>query len=162
MAQTIIFMRHAEYSRDFGANAGKLTPNGIQMARHMAMKLKNFGINPDVCIFSNAIRAIQTKDLIIEAAEFKPQYVLEEKSINECWDFEPMVDAINFFPDAKCILIIGHNPIMGALGSMIGHKKGIFTPGSFMVVEYSPKVDSRNICNSADAKLLYEEIAIYN
>jgi len=162
MAQTIIYMRHAEYSRDFGANAGKLTPNGIQMAKEMSLKMKNFGLNPDVCIYSNAIRAIQTKDHVLEAAQFNPEFQIEEKSINECWDFEPMVDAINLFPDAKCILIVGHNPIMGALGSMIGHKKGIFTPGSFMVVAYSAKIDARTICNSADANLLYEEIAVYH
>lgn len=161
MTQTIIFMRHAEYSRSFGENAGRLTNNGIQMAKDMAMKLKDFGLNPDTCIFSNAIRAIQTKDIILETAGFSPTHVLEEKSINECWDFDPMADAVNLFPDAKCVLIVGHNPIMGALGSMIGRHKGIFTPGSFLVVEYSAKINSRNICNSAEAKVIYEEIAVY-
>ena len=161
MSQTIIFMRHAEYSRDFGENAGKLTNRGIQMAKDMAMKLKNLGLNPDTCIFSNAIRAIQTKDLILETANFQPTNCLQEKSINECWDFDPMVDAVNLFPEAKCVLIVGHNPIMGALGSMIGIKKGIFSPGSFIVVEYVEKLNTRNICNSADANVIMEEIAVY-
>lgn len=162
MTQTIIYMRHAEYSRDLSSNSGKLTPRGIKMAEFMAKDMSSKGLKPDVCVFSNAIRAIQTKNVVLETAKFGAIQEFEEKNINECWDFEPMVDVINLFPDARCILLVGHNPIMGALASLLLRNHGIFTPGSYLVVEYSAKISSRNICNSAEAKVLFNELAQYD
>lgn len=154
-------MRHAEYFRDFSSNSGKLTSRGMQMAEDMARDMVKKGLNPEVCIFSNATRAIQTKDLVLQTAKFPSITEFEEKNINECWDFEPMVDVINLFPDAQCILIVGHNPILGALASLLLQNNGVFTPGSYLVVEYSAKINSHNICNSAVAKVLFSEIADY-
>ncbi len=155
-------MRHAEYFRDFSSNSGKLTPRGIKMAQYMAKDMVAKGLNPDVCVFSDAIRAIQTKDVILQTANFKTITEFEEKNIYECWDFEPMVDVINLFPEAQCILIVGHNPIMGAIASLLLQTHGIFQPGSYLVVEYSAKINTRNICNSADAKVLFSEMAVYH
>lgn len=154
-------MRHAEYFRDFSSNSGKLTPRGIKMAEAMALNLVAKGLKPDVCIFSNAIRAIQTKDVVLESANFKPLQEFEESNINECWDFDPIVDVINLFPEAECVLLVGHNPMLGALSSLLMENHTVFNPGSYFVVEYSAKINSNNICNSAVAKVIHYEMANY-
>lgn len=167
MTKTIIYMRHAEYHRTIGLNSGTLTERGKEMALDMGLIMYSREFNPDVCIFSNAIRAKQTKDLVLQAYQDKDDYdfskliQFEEKNINETWDLDPFVDVISLFPDAKCILIVGHNPAIGALAGMLTSTTSVFTPGSFIAVEYPSEITMATICNRRECKVVLEERAIY-
>lgn len=167
MTKTIIYMRHAEYHRSFGANSGTLTERGNEMALDMGLFMYSREFNPDVCIFSNAIRAKETKDLVLQAYQDKDDYdfskliQFEEKSINETWDLDPIVDVIALFPEAKCILIVGHNPAIGAIAGILTSSTSVFTPGSFIAVEYSSEITNATICNRHECKVVLEERAFY-
>ncbi len=167
MGQIIIYMRHAEYHRTIGEKSGTLTERGKYMANDMGLFLYSHELNPDVCIFSNAIRAKETKDLVLQAYQNKDDYdfskliQFEEKSINETWDLDPFVDVIALFPEAKCILIVGHNPAIGALAGMLTSTTSVFTPGSFIAVEYPSEITMDTICNRHITKVLLEERALY-
>jgi len=167
MGQIIIYMRHAEYHRTIGEKSGTLTERGKYMAKDMGLFLYRHELNPDVCIFSNAIRAKETKDLVLQAYQDKDDYdfskliQFEEKKINETWDLDPFVDVIALFPDAKCILIVGHNPAIGALAGMLSENLGNFTPGSFIAVEYHAEITMSTICNRASCNIILEDRAIY-
>lgn len=167
MGQLIVYMRHAEYHRTIGSNSGTLTNRGRLMAIDMGQFLYGQEINPDVCIYSPAIRAKETKDLVLEAYQNKDDFnfdqliQFEESNINECWELDPFVDAINLFPQAKCILIVGHNPAMGALAGKLSKSTEMFTPGSFIAVEYNSEITMGTICNSTNCKVILEDRAIY-
>ena len=167
MGQVIIYMRHAEYHRTIGEKSGTLTERGRQMATDMGIFMYGQELNPDVCVFSPAIRAKETKELVLQAYQNKDDFDFEklvqyeEPKINECWELDPFVDVINLFPEAKCILIVGHNPAIGVLAGMISKSMENFTPGSFIAVEYSAEISMGTICNTGNCKILLQDRAFY-
>ena len=84
---------------------------------------------------------------------------LEVAELNECWDFDPIVSVLLENQSAKCILIVGHNPIMGALGNMLSNSTVRFNPGSFMVVQYNKPIDRFSVADHQAINMLEFELA---
>jgi phosphohistidine phosphatase SixA len=154
-------MRHGEYDRMATTKKpGSLTPYGEETSRIVGEYLFDNNYIPDLCVFSNAIRAKETKEIVLNGLSKKGNLNLDEISqlevpeLNECWDFDPIVSVLLENQSAKCILIVGHNPIMGALGNMLSNKTVRYNPGSFMVVQYKAPIDKFSVADHQAIEML--------
>lgn len=166
MKQTVIYMRHGEYDRMAETKKpGSLTEYGEETSKIVGEYLFDKNYIPDLCVFSNAIRAKETKEILLNSLCKKGNLNLGEISqlevpeLNECWDFDPIVTVLEENQSAKCILIVGHNPIMGALGNMLSNSTVRFNPGSFMVVQYNVPVDRFSVADHQAIDMLDIQLA---
>jgi len=165
MKQTVIYMRHGEYDRMAETKKpGSLTPYGEETSKIVGECLFDKNYIPDLCVFSNAIRAKETKEILLNSLCKKGNLnlgeitQLEVPELNECWDFDPIVSVLLENQSAKCILIVGHNPIMGALGNMLSNSTVRFNPGSLMVVQYNVPVDRFSVADHQAIDMLYMQL----
>ena len=166
MTQTVIYMRHGEYDRMAATKKpGSLTPYGEETSKTVGEFLFDKSYIPDLCVFSNATRAKETKEIVLNTLCKKGGLnladitQLEVAELNECWDFDPIVSVLLENQSAKCILIVGHNPIMGALGNMLSNSTVRFNPGSFMVVQYNKAIDRFSVADHQAINMLEFELA---
>ena len=166
MKQTVIYMRHGEYDRMAQTKKpGSLTPYGEETSKTVGEFLFDKSYIPDLCVFSNATRAKETKEILLNSLckkgnlKLNDIQQLEVPELNECWDFDPIVAVLKENQEAKCILIVGHNPIMGALGNMLINRTARFNPGSFMVVQYNVPVTNLSVADHNAIDMLDFELA---
>jgi phosphohistidine phosphatase SixA len=166
MKQTVIYMRHGEYDRMAQTKKpGSLTPYGEETSKTVGEFLFNQSYIPDLCVFSNATRAKETKEILLNSLckmgnlNINEITQLEVPDLNECWDFDPIVAVLEENQSAKCILIVGHNPIIGALGNMLSNSTVRFNPGSFMVVQYNVPIDRFSVADHHAIDMLEIELA---
>jgi len=165
MKQTVIYMRHGEYDRMAQTKKpGSLTPYGEETSKIVGEYLFDKNYIPDLCVFSNAIRAKETKEILLNSLCKKGDLKLDEiaqlevPDLNECWDFDPIVAVLEENQSAKCILIVGHNPIMGALGNMLNNSTVRFNPGSFMVVQYIAPINKFSVADHQAIDMLDQQL----
>ncbi len=161
MKQIVIYMRHGEYDRMAETKKpGSLTEYGEDTSKIVGEYLFDKNYIPDVCVFSNAIRAKETKEILLNSLCKKGNLNLSEiaqlevAELNENWDFDPIVSVLLENQSAKCILIVGHNPIMGALGNMLSNSTVRYNPGSFMVVQYNAPIDKFSVADHQSIDML--------
>lgn len=140
--KTLILMRHAKAenggfdTRDFDR---KLSEKGKNDADIAAKALKKQIQKIDLIVSSSAKRTLKTAKITalnfgIEKSEIEATEYLYES------DNEPYIHIIRSLNDKKdkTVLIVGHNPTIGAMASILsGYQVPEFKPGSFAVFQIS-------------------------
>lgn len=110
--KTLFLMRHAKSSwdnpdwRDFDRPLNK---RGLEAAQAIGRFIQRNKIEPDVVISSPAVRAKETAELVIEAAELKTDLRFEER-IYEASVLDLMKIIGNIKDQINVALLLGHNP----------------------------------------------------
>lgn len=113
----IHLIRHAEAvdrSQDIPEEHRFLTPRGIKRFRKVARSLKKLGLEPDVILTSPMIRAVQTADILSETLRHKGD-LLVVPQLAARFGPEQLDELLNSYPQAREIVLIGHEPDLGAL-----------------------------------------------
>lgn len=132
----LLLMRHAAAA---GKGAGgsdrerPLTPDGRRAARVLGRRLKSDGASPDHVLCSPARRARETLDGIAEALEGLPPPDFDDALYLA--DSTGLLHRLRAVPaEAKCLLLIGHNPgleelVRGLAGSANAVEAGLPAAG---------------------------------
>lgn len=110
--KTLLLLRHAKPTqtsptgRDFDR---PLVEEGRADASLIGQLLRRRTLTPDIVVCSPAVRAHQTADHVIEAAQFAARLLFHERIYEASADqlIEVVAEAGD---DAETILVVGHNP----------------------------------------------------
>ena len=117
----IHLVRHAEAierSPELPEEHRFLTPRGRNRFRDVASCLKKSWIEPDVILTSPLIRAVQTAEILAQALKFKGE-VLVTALLAHGFQLEHFYELLTGYPQAKEIVLVGHEPEFGALVSYL-------------------------------------------
>lgn len=122
--KTLIILRHAKTEKidPAGDLARELTKPGRRMATEAGREIFEAAGMPDLLVTSNAIRAVQTGDLVAEAMRFTG----ERRVVPEIYGATEaeLVEAIQQFPDEfERIVLVGHNPGLEELANSFRGEK---------------------------------------
>jgi phosphohistidine phosphatase len=115
----LIVIRHAK-TEQLAANdhARGLTDRGRRDAQALGRWLADASIYPDVVLVSSATRAQQTAEIVAGALDPVPQVL----SLDELYGASPpdVIELCAQVPaSAKCAAVVGHNPTMVMLASLL-------------------------------------------
>lgn len=121
MTRTLIILRHAKSDwQTASANDHErpLNARGQRAAAVIGVYLKQQGLAPDLVLTSTAIRARETCAHVLYHGAFDLEPAAEQALYLA--SPERIMQAVRGQPaDARCILVIGHNPGMQALAASI-------------------------------------------
>lgn len=107
----LLLLRHAKTER---AEAGerdrdrKLMQRGRGDAPIVGAYMARHRLIPDLALVSPATRAVETWELVAEALAKAPRMVTDERIYNAGAD--TLVEMIRETPNARTLLVVGHNP----------------------------------------------------
>ncbi len=114
MSKTLMLMRHAKSAHDDPALHDidrPLNKKGIQDSLLMGKFLKKSVGQPDLIVSSPAVRAKETTDGLIDAAEINGPYKVDDQLYTTGSD--TYLSVIQELPQtADNVLIVGHNPVL--------------------------------------------------
>jgi phosphohistidine phosphatase len=146
--KTLIILRHSKTEKinPAGDQARELTKPGRRWATEAGREIFEATGMPDLLVTSNAIRAVQTGDLAIEAMQFTG----ERRVIPEVYGAtqNELIQVIQSFPDDfEKIVLVGHNPGLEELSNSYRSGKAAdhLPTAGWMIVEL-------DISKWADAK----------
>ena len=121
--KTLLMMRHAKSDMDGKVEDRQrpLSKRGKKNAERMGELLKDEKITPDLILASNANRARQTAELVIEAMK----YMGDRCYLNRLYMAEAEAYAqeiVCLHDDVNSLLIIGHNPALESLLQLLTGK----------------------------------------
>lgn len=120
----LVVMRHAR-AEAFAASdlERQLTPSGVADARALAAWLLSVGVRPDRALVSPATRTRQTWDALMEVTGWGVAPEFEDGVYAGVTD--TLLDEIRGTdPDAKTMLLLGHNPAMAYLAQILPDGEG--------------------------------------
>jgi len=95
-----------------------LTPRGRKRFRRVASSLKKSGIDPDIILTSPLIRAVQTAEILAQTLKFKGDLVVTPL-LAHGFQTEELEKLKQGFPRAKELVLVGHEPELGAVTSTL-------------------------------------------
>jgi phosphohistidine phosphatase len=118
----IYFLRHGR-SEEQSAWAGDdrlrpLTQEGETLMRQEAEFLRARKLIPDVIVTSPLTRARQTADIVLEVLQVESRLV-EDDRLAPGFDRDRLVRVIDAHPDARSIMVVGHEPDLSATVSTV-------------------------------------------
>ncbi len=109
----------------------KLDDTGIRQVLIIGKKMITAEVFPDYLICSDALRAVQSAEIIKDTLELN----LEIKTNSELYSASPELYAkiLQYIPDIySSVMIIAHNPVMEEVVSLLtGERKGMGTANLF-------------------------------
>ena len=140
--KTLLLLRHAKSSWDDTSLSDferPLNPRGMQTAPFIGELIAEKGWQPDAILSSPALRAEQTALLAKEAARLTTEIRFDEKIYEAC-QFQLLEVLKGFSSPAGTILLVGHNPGMeGLLSLLTGEMHSIPTAA---LIKVSLNIDS--------------------
>ena len=119
--KTLLLMRHAKSSWDDKVDEDRnrpLSKRGKKNAERMGELLKDEKVKPDLILASNADRARQTAELVIESMKYKgDRCFLNKLYMAEVEVYIQEIQRIS--DDINLVMLIGHNPTLGSLLQMM-------------------------------------------
>ena len=119
--KTLLLLRHAKSSWDAPALDDfdrPLAPRGERDAPRMGRALRERGVLPDLIVCSPAVRARQTCDAFVAAAQLSVEPQLDKAIYGASAD--ELMKLIRGLPaHSACALMVGHNPGMQDLVSRL-------------------------------------------
>lgn len=154
MKQAVV-IRHvtAEATQEnMGDFVREISRTGERQAVYLAQKLREKGLVPDCIITSDAVRAVQTAEIIKGQTGCSGDINADPElydATEDTW-LEILRDQ-----DNACtrIAMVGHNPAMEALTHLLIGKHHKMKPGTAAVIEIDSD-DWRSISQNADTRLL--------
>ena len=98
-----------------------LAPRGFRDSPEMALRLKKRGINPDLILTSDALRALQTAQITAEQLGIGAEKVVINKNLYHAGPDALMRQVRLTGPEVTTLLIFGHNPGMNELIDSLGN-----------------------------------------
>ena len=117
----LMLLRHAK--SDWTAPGARdhdrtLNPRGREAASKMGAYMARHALVPDLIVASSATRVTETLDLVVPAFE-KPPKIVSDRQLYEA-DAASLIAFIKETPrEAHSLLLVGHNPGLGELASML-------------------------------------------
>jgi len=141
--QYLILLRHGESAdkqhsqTDFDRI---LTPRGIDSIQRLATQLSNENLIPDYAIVSPAVRTKQTTQLLFDAMALQLEPHFEDDIYNgDELAYQSLINSVSI--DRKCLLLVGHNPIISSLAGRLTGKTFIsLLPGEAAVLEFEQEI----------------------
>lgn len=121
--KTLLLMRHAKSSMDgkMGDRERPLSKRGKKNAERMGELLLDEKVKPDYILVSNAERARQTAELVIDAMKYQgDRCYLTRLYMAEVDVYVHEIQQLD--DEASVVLVIGHNPALETLLQMISGK----------------------------------------
>lgn len=137
-SRTLWILRHAKAEeappKGGGDHARELKPRGRKAARALGRLLARLEDPPTLALCSDAVRARETAELVLEAGKLACELRLEP-AIYEA-SAETLHDLLRRQPGtAASVLLVGHQPGLGALlGLLLGHEPAL-PPGALASLE---------------------------
>ena len=137
--KTLLVLRHAKSdwgSSQLSDHERPLNGRGSYDAPRMGAWLKQQGMIPDLIISSTAVRALTTAELVAQGCDFEGELRPEQ-------DFylagpPTYIDVLNQLPDSyERVMVVGHNPGMEELLSLLTGKDRTMTTANVAVVDLS-------------------------
>jgi phosphohistidine phosphatase len=122
----VILIRHAvaiDETLELSDPMRMLTSDGRTQARRLGERLHAKGCQPSVVWTSPLVRAVQTAEIVIAAlgvqiaVEVSPCLAPDDSP-------KPLIALLRTLPATACPLVIGHEPNLSALGSLLVNDPG--------------------------------------
>ncbi|MFI6502321.1 SixA phosphatase family protein [Nonomuraea typhae] len=129
--RTLIVLRHAKAAQVPGLadRERPLTERGERDAQRVGAELRALGHRPDVVLCSPALRTRRTAELA-----FPDQEISFERDIYEAYADELLALIRLQDPEARTMVLCGHNPGVHELALGLSGGEFGFRPGSFAVI----------------------------
>ena len=122
MSKDLLILRHAKSSWNTNAPSDfhrGLAPRGRDAAARIAGWLKEHGPLPDRVLASNAVRVVQTLEILLETCPVEAARITLSLDLYGA-SVPAWIDKIKHMPeDVGCLLICGHNPELEALAASL-------------------------------------------
>ncbi|MFG2072019.1 SixA phosphatase family protein [Nonomuraea maritima] len=130
--RTLIVLRHAKAAHVAGLadRERPLTHRGERDAQQVGQELRAAGLDPDVVLCSPAVRTRRTAQLA-----FPGKDISYERDIYEAYADELLEIVRRCEPDARTVVLCGHNPGVHELAVGLAGGDYAFHPGAFAVIE---------------------------
>ena len=116
----LVLLRHAkaEHHARVSDEQRTLTPAGRRQAGEVGSLLVETNLQPDVVLCSSAVRTRQTFERLAPALDVRPDVEYLEDLYRA--DESDVLDAVaDVRPDARTVLVVGHEPIMSGVASLL-------------------------------------------
>jgi phosphohistidine phosphatase len=118
----LYLMRHA-IAADADENTDDyqrpLTEKGRKKLKKIACNLEKLDLELDLIFTSPVLRALQTAELVADTLGIKPNRVNESENLAPLGFADKLVEEINAHEDPENILIVGHEPFLSQLISVL-------------------------------------------
>jgi phosphohistidine phosphatase len=145
----VYILRHAEAVAADNALQDEwryLTETGRVAAGKTCSALVKFGPKPRLTITSPLTRAVQTAEIAAVKA-CRKNVVVASELLLPGGDIDELIEFIKACGDAKRVLLVGHEPQLGALvAALTGHKDAVvlLKKGACVALEIHPEKDDTN------------------
>ena len=140
MIKKVFLLRHAQTA---GKQAGQqdydreLTPEGVRQVNSLGHLMVMGSLIPEFILSSSSRRTRSTTLLLSEALQIPPSQIRYLDSLYEATTTE-WIRQLRQFPDSvSCLLLVGHNPAVSHLASILGNRSIDLPAGGFIVYEFS-------------------------
>jgi phosphohistidine phosphatase len=137
----IHLVRHAEAverSPEIPEEHRFLTPRGRKSFRKIASTLKKTGADPDIILTSPLIRAVQTAEILAQALKFKGDLVVTPL-LAHGFQPEELDKLMQSFPRVKEMVLVGHEPELGAVAGTLLAAGTSFTLPKGAIISFKKK-----------------------
>ena len=93
-----------------------LSAKGKRQARRLGSLLADIGWKPDVILTSPKVRAVDTARIVGRAVAVKPD---DERRLAAGFDLSDIASLLTAHPDAKRVVLVGHDPDFSAVASTL-------------------------------------------
>lgn len=115
----LYLLRHGEaVEQGYSDFDRPLTPLGETRVRMVGHSLVAMGLRPDKVLTSPLVRAKQTAALVVEESKSTVE-IVETSNLIVGTDPMLLVDELNREPEESSILLVGHEPFLGMLISLL-------------------------------------------
>ena len=135
--KTLLILRHAKTQPDApaGDHARELTERGLRNAAVMGAYILTLTVTPDAIITSDAVRALQTAEIVAPAVGFTNSLTVEPRIYGA--DVDTLLALVrSILDEADRAMIIGHNPGFEELAEALAgnHDEGVRLPTAGLAV----------------------------
>ena len=139
MSRTLLVLRHAKaLANDDGGDAARaLAPGGERDAERVGLWLHEEGLIPDHVVCSPARRAAETAAHVCRGVGFGADRIRQDARIYEA-ALDTLVSVLRDTPpEARCMLLVGHNPGLGGLIAALTGLPAALNPADMAVIGYA-------------------------
>ncbi len=145
--KTLYLFRHGEAEANKCSDYDReLTEKGITMTEMMGRHLKSSGVVIDVIISSGAPRALSTAETIAAALDFPISEIVTDDIVYDAKIGDELLPLFeNVESGVSSLLIVGHNPVLSDLGTLLtkDYKKIDLSKSSVVRIDFdSPDWES--------------------
>jgi len=122
--KTLLLVRHAKSAWDTPGQADDqrpLLPKGVKKTTKVADYLFKEGVNTDLVISSQAVRAYETAKIMAACLDYPVKNILKDRRVYD-GPYDRLLDLIyGTANDVNTLMIVGHNPLITQLANLFLH-----------------------------------------